>query len=127
MNPYGDVVHDHSRHPRNHGPLAKVDLRAEDVNPFCGDRVRIELALDAGTRVTAAGFQGDLCAIAKAASSVLTELVVGRSLEELRAFDEAALLHALQADLPPARLQCAQLPLRVLRIEIGRASCRERV
>ena len=77
MNPYGDVVREHSRHPRNYGALDAPDVRHEDVNPFCGDRVRIELAIVNDT-VSAARFQGDLCVIAKAASSLLIGTLASR-------------------------------------------------
>jgi nitrogen fixation NifU-like protein len=113
MTPYGAVIADHSRHPRNYGPLEAPDLRGEDVNPFCGDRVRIEVALIDDT-VCAARFQGDLCVIAKAASSLLTELVIGLTLAELRELRDQQLLEALDANIPPTRVQCALLPLRVL-------------
>ena len=77
MNPYGETIQEHFRHPRNYGSLEAPDIRHEDVNPFCGDRVRIELSIGADDTVRAARFQGDLCMIAKAASSLLTEMITG--------------------------------------------------
>ena len=115
MSAYGEVIHDHSRHPRNYGSLENADLRAEDVNPFCGDRVRIELALAPDQTIRAARFQGDLCAISKAASSLLMEMIAGSALAEALALPDERLLDALRAAIPPARVQCALLPLRVLR------------
>ncbi|HEV7766320.1 MAG TPA: iron-sulfur cluster assembly scaffold protein [Thermoanaerobaculia bacterium] len=115
MNPYGDVIQEHSRNPRNYGSLDAPDIRHEDENPFCGDRMRIELSLDADRRVSAARFQGDLCAIAKAAASVLTEMIHGMALERVREMDEQELLDALRAEIQPARRNCALLPLEVLR------------
>jgi nitrogen fixation NifU-like protein len=115
MNPYGDVISEHSRHPRNYGSLADPDIRHEDVNPFCGDRVRIELALGPDETVREARFQGDLCIIAKAASSLVTEMVPGLALENIADLPEQQLLAALHAEIQPARLNCALLPLRVLR------------
>lgn len=113
MKPYGEVIEEHFRRPRNYGPLTAPDIRHEDVNPFCGDRVRIELSLDAGDRVREAHFQGDLCMIAKAASSLLTEMIKNLSLESVAAVREEELLDALQAEIQPARRNCALLPLRV--------------
>jgi NifU-like protein involved in Fe-S cluster formation len=72
--------------------------------------VRFELSFADGI-VTAARFQGDLCMIAKAASSMLTEMVHGASREEIAAFDERRLLDALQAEIRPARMQCVRLPI----------------
>lgn len=115
MNPYGDVIHEHSRNPRNYGSLDAPDIRHEDENPLCGDRVRIELSLDADRRVSAARFQGDLCFIAKAAASVLTEMIHGMALERLREMHEQDLLDALRVEIQPARRKCALLSLEVLR------------
>jgi nitrogen fixation NifU-like protein len=108
MHPYGDTIREHSRNPRNYGSLEKPDIRHEDVNPFCGDRVRIEVTVAADDTVREARFQGDLCVIAKAASSVLTEMLVGAAVD---AVDEETLLQALHADIQPARRKCALLPL----------------
>lgn len=114
MTPYGDVIHDHSRRPRNYGPLEAPDLRCEGHNPLCGDRVRVELALAPDDVVRAARFQGDLCAIAKAAGSVLTELIAGMPLRAVAALPEERLLEALGVEIQPARRKCALLALEVL-------------
>jgi nitrogen fixation NifU-like protein len=114
MNPYGDTIQEHFRHPRNYGSLDAPDIRHEDVNPFCGDRVRIELSIGPDDTVRAARFQGDLCVIAKAASSLLTEMITGLTLESIHDVSERQLLDALHAEIQPARRKCALLPLEVL-------------
>ncbi|HEX9163715.1 MAG TPA: iron-sulfur cluster assembly scaffold protein [Thermoanaerobaculia bacterium] len=114
MNPYGDVIQEHFRHPRNYGSLDAPDIRHEDLNPFCGDRVRIEVTVGEDDRVREARFQGDLCMIAKAASSILTEMIAGLPLQNIESFPESQLLEALKADIQPARRKCALLPLEVL-------------
>lgn len=119
MNPYGDLIREHYRHPRNYGRLDAADVRHEDFNPFCGDRVRIELALGPHDTIRQARFQGDLCMIAKAATSILTELIAGATLDDVEAFPDQRLLDALGAEIQPARLACALLGLRVLRAGVG--------
>jgi len=114
MSVYGDTIQEHSRHPRNYGSLDAPDIRHEDVNPFCGDRVRIELSLADDETIGAARFQGDLCVIAKAASSLLTEMIAGIPVTSARDFPEQRLLDALHAEIQPARRRCALLPLEVL-------------
>jgi nitrogen fixation protein NifU and related proteins len=111
MNPYGETIQDHSRHPRNYGSLEAPDIRHEDVNPFCGDRVRIEVTMAPDDTVREARFQGDLCVIAKAASSLLTVMITGAHVD---AVNEESLLRALNAEIQPARRKCALLPLMVL-------------
>jgi nitrogen fixation NifU-like protein len=119
MTPYGETIQEHFRHPRNYGSLESPDIRHEDVNPFCGDRVRIELSVGAGRTVCAVRFQGDLCMIAKAASSLLTEMVAGLTLESIGELPEQQLLDALRAEIQPARRKCALLPLEVLRAGVA--------
>lgn len=121
MTPYGDVIHEHSRHPRNYGSLEAPDVRAEADNPLCGDRVRIELALAPDGTIREARFLGDLCMIAKASASLLTELLRGRPLEPL--IEEQQLLDALQAEIKPARRKCALLALEALRTALRAPSC----
>jgi nitrogen fixation protein NifU and related proteins len=114
MNPYGDTIQDHFRHPRNYGSVEAPDIRSEDVNPFCGDRVRIEIKVGAESEVREAKFQGDLCVIAKAASSILTEMILGLPVERAGEISEEQMMAALHAEIRPARRKCALLPLTVL-------------
>ena len=122
MNPYGDLIQEHARHPRNYGSLDAPDIRHEDENPLCGDRVRIELSLAADDTVRAARFQGDLCMIAKAASSLLTEMITGLTLKNVEEIPEQKLVDALEAEIKPARRKCAILPLEVLKSGVNRYS-----
>lgn len=115
MNPYGDLILDHFRHPRNYGSLADAQIRTEEFNPLCGDRVRIELVVAPDGTVNTAAFQGDLCIIAKAAGSILTELVTGQTLDEVESFRDSRILEALRIEIRPARLKCALLALVALR------------
>ena len=86
---------------------------AEDVNPLCGDRVRVMLRL-VDERVQAARFLGDSCAICTASSDVLAEMVEGRHREAALEVGAPDLLEALAADIRPTRMRCVTLPLHVL-------------
>ena len=108
---YQEVILEHSKAPRNYRELPNANHKAEGFNPLCGDRVRIELALAADGSVRAARFRGDLCMIAQAASSLLTELVIGAELDQIADFPPSKLLDALHAEIRPARMNCALLPL----------------
>lgn len=114
MNPYGETIQEHSRHPRNYGSLETPDIRHEDENPLCGDRVRIELSIADDDTVCAARFQGDLCMIAKAAGSLLTEMITGLPVNHLAEIPGRQLIDALHAEIKPSRRNCALLPLVVL-------------
>jgi nitrogen fixation protein NifU and related proteins len=111
---YGEVIAEHFRRPRNQGRLESPDASHEDVNPLCGDRLRIELRIEAG-RIAAARFRADACMVATAAASLLTGFVEGMSLEEAERFPRGRLLDALGTPLRPSRLSCATLSLDVLR------------
>lgn len=115
---YGEQILEHYRHPRNAGSLPDPDLSHEEVNPLCGDRIRIMLKLSGEETVEAARFRGDGCIISQAASSILTEMITGRRLEEIEALRPETLLQALQAALRPARIKCALLPYEILQTGI---------
>src|SRR3954453_7455443 len=111
---YSEILLDHFRHPRNYGNLPAPDIAYEELNPLCGDRIRIELRLNNAV-VEDARFTGDGCAISMAAASLLTELIVGTDITDSAAISDDRLISALESDIKPARLQCALLPLNVLR------------
>ena len=116
--PYSDVIRERWRRPRFRGELPGAGAVAEDVNPLCGDRVRLMLALE-GERVSAARFVGDSCAICAASADVLAELVVGRSRAGALTMEAADVLAVLQADIRPTRMRCVTLPLSVLAMALN--------
>jgi len=111
---YSDVIRDRWRRPRHRGELPGANAVAEDVNPLCGDRVRIMLAVAPEGRITDARFIGDSCAICTASADVVADLVSGRSRSEAAALDVSDVLAVLQAEIRPTRMRCATLPLSVL-------------
>ena len=111
---YSEIILEHFRHPRNYGSLPAPDICAEDVNPLCGDRIRIELQVKGGI-VEAARFKGDGCAISLAAASILTELILGADVTRGDVISTDTLLASLQTDIRPARIKCALLALEALR------------
>ena len=79
---YQDVILDHSRHPRHFGPLPEATHMGEGHNPLCGDRVKIYLLLDKANRIADIKFEGKGCAISQASASLMTDMIVGRTVEE---------------------------------------------
>ena len=79
---YQDVILDHSRHPRHFGALAGATHMGEGYNPLCGDRVKIYLKIDAQGRIADIKFEGKGCAISQASASLMTDMIVGRTLKE---------------------------------------------
>jgi nitrogen fixation protein NifU and related proteins len=116
---YGGVILERFRRPRHFGELPGADAVHEDVNPLCGDRLRIELRLGTDRDVEAVRFQGDACAVATASADLLAEMVEGRSVSEALRIERDALLVALGAPIRASRLGCVSLPLAVLRGALG--------
>jgi nitrogen fixation protein NifU and related proteins len=116
---YSDTIVEHFRHPRNYGALPAPEVAYEDLNPLCGDRIRMELHVSADQTIVAVRFRGDSCIISRAAASILTELIQGRPLQEVVALPQAVLLTALHTPIRPARMKCALLPLHVLQAGIA--------
>jgi nitrogen fixation NifU-like protein len=78
---YSDIVQEHFEHPRNVGVIASADAEAVVSNPACGDVMQLSLRI-ANDRITDAKFKTMGCPAAIAAGSVLTELLIGHSVEE---------------------------------------------
>ena len=104
---YSDIVMDHFMNPRNVGQIEDADGVGTVGNPVCGDRMRLYLRL-AEDRVAEARFQTFGCSVAIAASSMLTELVQGRTLDELGRLRNADIVSAL-GGLPEAKVACSVL------------------
>jgi nitrogen fixation NifU-like protein len=80
---YRDSILDHRRNPRNSDKLDNANIIGDSVNPFCGDEIHLQIDLDAEGRVERVGLQGEGCSINRAAGSMLTEAVVGKTLHEI--------------------------------------------
>jgi nitrogen fixation NifU-like protein len=114
---YREQILDHNKNPRNKGTLENPEFTYQDVNPLCGDEIRIDVQTD-GERVTDIRFSGRGCAISQAAASILTEMVDGQSLEDVKAISRQDLLDELGVPISPARMKCAMLGLKVLKAGI---------
>ena len=119
--PYSDVIRERWRRPRFRGQLDTANAVAEDVNPLCGDRVRLMLRLEDG-KIQRARFIGDSCAICTASADVLAEIIEDRRRDEALAVNAQDILETLAAEIRPTRMRCVTLPLSVLAIALGRPS-----
>ena len=114
---YREVILDHYKNPRGHGVLDAADAEAEGQNPLCGDEVSIALTF-AGDTIADVKFQGRGCAISQAATSMLMDMVKGRSAEEVASMSSDELLDEVGIPLTPVRLKCALLGLGVLKVAL---------
>lgn len=117
---YREQIMDHYRNPRYRGHLDAPTAAHEELNPLCGDQIRIEIAAAAGA-LADARFDGHGCAVSQASASMLLEAVVGKPLAEVAAFGRDDLFALIGVPLSPARMKCALLPLDVLRAALHAA------
>jgi nitrogen fixation protein NifU and related proteins len=119
---YREVILDHYKNPRGHGEMDNADAHAEGQNPLCGDEVTIFVAFgEDGDTIDEVKFSGRGCAISQAATSMLTELVRGRSANEVATLPRDALLDEIGIPLSPIRLKCALLGLSTLKLALHKA------
>jgi nitrogen fixation protein NifU and related proteins len=119
---YREIILDHYKNPRGHGVLDEADAQAEGKNPLCGDEVSIYVAFgEDGETIDEVKFAGRGCAISQAATSMLTEMVQGRTATEVGALDKDELLEEIGIPLTPIRLKCAMLGLTTLKVALHKA------
>lgn len=111
---YKEYILDHYRNPRNFGHLENADVTAEDLNPLCGDKIRVELKVGGG-KIEDVRFSGKGCAISQASMSMLTESLRGQRLEDVARMPKEAVLENVGIGISPARMKCAMLGLKVLK------------
>lgn len=117
---YREVILDHYKNPRNHGTIEHPHAHADGKNPLCGDEISIDVDFD-GETIADVKFSGRGCAISQAATSMLTEMVVGKTAAEASALEKDDLLEEMPIPLTPVRLKCALLGLTTLKIALHKA------
>jgi len=119
---YREVILDHYKNPRGYGAIEAPDAQAEGQNPLCGDEVSISVKFAGdGETIEDIRFEGRGCAISQAATSMLTEIVKGRTATQVAQLPKEELLEEIGIPLSPIRLKCAILGLGVLKVALHRA------
>lgn len=130
---YQEVIIDHSKRPRNFKKMDNADRIGEGFNPLCGDRLNLFLKLD-GKKIVDASFEGQGCAISTASASLLTEVIKGKSIDDIDTLFEQFHLLVTTGEAPseqdtvlgklavfagvhefPARVKCASLSWHTLK------------
>jgi nitrogen fixation protein NifU and related proteins len=104
---YSAAVLEHFKNPRNAGELPNATATVEVTNPACGDIMQLAVRIEAG-RIAEARFRTRGCVTAIACGSLLTEMIRGKTLEEVRSITYQQLSEAL-GGLPPATMHGSQL------------------
>lgn len=114
---YADIILDYYRNPRNYGSITDAEIKAKDFNPLCGDEIEINIKVN-GSAIKDIKFCGKGCAISQAAASMLTEMVMGKKLEDITKLGKQDVLDTLSIPISAVRLKCALLSLKVLKMGV---------
>ena len=141
---YRQVILDHYRNPRRRGSLSGPHVHAEGLNPSCGNEFSLDLQIEEGV-ITDAAIQGQGCSISQASGSMMTDVIIGKTIEEAREATTTFKLMmgieegddpldperpgAILGDLEalqgvkkfPVRIKCADLPWTTLTDALNRA------
>jgi len=112
---YREYILDHYKNPRNYGRLDNPDITHEEDNPLCGDVVGMDFRVQEGV-IEDIRFHGRGCAISQASASLLTERLKGMALDDAKKIDKNDVLGELGIQISPARIKCALLSLKVLKV-----------
>ena len=107
---YRENILDHYKNPHNKGEIDNPDIKFTENNPLCGDVITINLKIN-DHKVEDIKFSGVGCAISQAATSMLTDEVIGKSIEEVKNIKREVIVDLLGIDVGPVRTKCAVLGL----------------
>jgi len=104
---YNQIVMEHLKHPRNMGEMGDPDGVGEAQNPACGDTMRLFIKVETD-RIIDAKFLTFGCGAAIASSSITTEIIKGKTIEEVLMISDQVIAEAL-GGLPPTKVHCSIL------------------
>jgi len=108
---YKRLILRHYNNPSNKLALKKPTKVFSGANPFCGDKIEIQVKLNSAKKITAISWSGDGCVISQSSASIFTEMMIGKTLSAAQKITSAEFLKKLDIDLSPSRRKCALLPL----------------
>ena len=108
---YIEHILDHFQQPRNKHRLESADVQLGGGNPGCGDLITVYLKVGDGDRVDAVSFEGEGCTISQAGGSIITELIEGLTLDEVKDLGTATMIEEMGEDIVQSRVRCATLAL----------------
>lgn len=116
---YREQIMDHFKNPRNFGKLDSCTFKFSDQNPFCGDELEMFVKID-NQKISDIKFCGKGCSISQAAASMLTEFVIGKTLDEVEKMSREDIIQMLGIPIGVVRVKCAVLSLVALKNGIAK-------
>jgi len=111
---YRENILDHYKNPRNSKPLEESTITHKELNPLCGDEIEFQIKLESG-KIVDVGFTGKGCAISQASASMLSEVLKGKELKDVKKLEREDMLKMLSIPIGPVRTKCAMLGLVALK------------
>src|SRR3989344_2737630 len=110
---YRENIIDHFKNPRNYGEIVEAEIKHSELNSVCGDMIQLFVKLKEG-KVEDVKFKGNGCAISMAATSMMTEILKKKTLEEIKKLNEEDIFEILGIKLSVVRMKCGLLCLNTL-------------
>ena len=117
---YRDLILDHWKNPHNFGKLKKPTVEIKEANLLCGDDIELQIVVKK-EKITDVKFSGEGCALSQAGASILTDILKGKSLSQVKRITEEKFLKILGIGPNPARLKCALLSFSALQKALKQA------
>lgn len=111
MDIYTEILLDHYRNPHHAGKLDDADVFVHEVNASCGDSVDLYLKFDEKNVITNVGFTGSGCTISQASMSMLSDELIGKTLEDVQSLTMEYIEQLLGIPISPGRSKCALLSI----------------
>jgi nitrogen fixation NifU-like protein len=131
---YIEHILDHFQNPRNKGRIEDADVQLGGGNPGCGDLITVYLKVDDNGCITKASFEGEGCTISQAGGSIISEMIEGMTVDEVKELGTETMVEEMGDDVVKSRVRCATLALGTvqaaldqLRADKVRAELKERV
>jgi len=129
-----EYILDHFQNPRNKGRMDDADVQLGGGNPGCGDLITVYLKIGEDGRIEKASFEGEGCTISQAGGSIVSELIEGMTLDEVRELGTQTMVEEMGQDVVKSRVRCATLALGTVqaaidqhRMDQARAELQEKV
>jgi nitrogen fixation NifU-like protein len=129
-----EYILDHYQNARNKGRMEDADVQLGGGNPGCGDLITVYLKIGEDGRISKASFEGEGCTISQAGGSIITEMIEGMTLDEVKELGTETMIEEMGEEVVKSRVRCATLALGTVQAAVDQlrrdqthASLRERV